>query len=57
MYLFLCTICISYLSVPNLINSVPVNVYNVHVYAKHDGGSYVTISRVYELNVRINIFV
>ena len=33
MYLFLCNICISYLSVLNMINSVPANVYNVHVYA------------------------
>ena len=33
MYLFLCNICISNLSVLNLINSVPVNVYNAHVYA------------------------
>ena len=33
MYLFLCNICISYLPLLNLINSVPVNVYNAHVYA------------------------
>ena len=33
MYLFLCNIGISYLSVFNLINSVPANVYNAHVYA------------------------
>ena len=33
MHLFLCNICISYLSVLNLINSVPVNIYNAHVYA------------------------
>ena len=33
MYLFLCNIYILYLSVLNLINSVPAIVYNAHVYA------------------------
>ena len=29
------SLCISYLSVFNLINSVPANVYNAHVYANY----------------------
>ena len=33
MYLFLCNISVLYLSVLNLINSVPAVVYNAHVYA------------------------
>ena len=33
MYLFFCNICILYLSLFNLINSVPSNVYDAHVYA------------------------
>ena len=33
MYLFLCNICILYLSVFNLINSVPAYVFNAHVCA------------------------